>query len=115
MVSASLHSSDLRYSRTSKPFSVDLLQHACPFTVDFSLQAAKERAIAEKEKESYKWHMRIISGGPRRRADRGSFGQQVGSDGWGGAVGSSGPLRPRPKAGDLTNFGKINKSALMTF
>lgn len=51
-------------------------------------------------------------GGSRRGGDRGDFAQ-VGPDGW--AVAGSGPPRPPPKAGDLSNFGKINKTTPMTF
>ena len=57
-------------------------------------------------------------GGSRRGGDRGSeFSnpQQVGPDGWAVAGSGSGPPRPPPKAGDLTNFGKINKTQPMTF
>ena len=54
-------------------------------------------------------------GGSRRGGERGQFDQQAGPDGWAVAGGSTGPPRPPPKAGDLSNFGKINKSAPMTF
>ena len=55
-------------------------------------------------------------GGSRRGGDRGQFDQQVGPDGWAVAGGANGPPRPPPKAGDLSNFGKITKaSAPMTF
>jgi translation initiation factor 4G len=54
-------------------------------------------------------------GGSKRGGERGQFDQQAGPDGWAVAGGSTGPPRPPPKAGDLTNFGKINKSATMTF
>lgn len=51
-------------------------------------------------------------GGSRRGQDR-DGGPQVGPDGW--AV-ASGPSRPANKAGDLTNFGKIQKgSGAMSF
>ena len=50
-------------------------------------------------------------GGSRRGGDRGE--PQVGPDGW--AV-AGGPTRTvPPKAGDLSNFGKISKPATMTF
>jgi translation initiation factor 4G len=54
-------------------------------------------------------------GGSRRGGDRSgsSNPQQVGPDGW--AVAESGPPRPPPKAGDLSNFGKISKTQPMTF
>ena len=56
-------------------------------------------------------------GGSRRGGDRSEFNntQQVGPDGWAVAGSGSGPPRPPPKAGDLTNFGKINKTQPMTF
>ena len=57
-------------------------------------------------------------GGSRRggdRNDRGDFSQQVGPDGWAVAGGGSGPPRPPPKAGDLSNFGKISKTQPLTF
>ena len=50
-------------------------------------------------------------GGSRRGGDRGQFDQQVGPDGWAVAGGANGPPRPPPKAGDLSNFGKINKNS----
>jgi translation initiation factor 4G len=54
-------------------------------------------------------------GGSRRGGDRGEY-PQVGPDGWAVAGGGSGPTRPPPKAGDLSNFGKISMgSAPMTF
>ena len=55
-------------------------------------------------------------GGSRRGGDRGQFDQQVGPDGWAVAGGANGPTRPPPKAGDLSNFGKITKgNSPMTF
>jgi translation initiation factor 4G len=59
--------------------------------------------------------MSMSRGGSRRGADRNQLDQQAGPDGWAVAGGSTGPPRPPPKAGDLSNFGKINKPALMTF
>ncbi|KAF9485987.1 hypothetical protein BDN70DRAFT_870471 [Pholiota conissans] len=75
--------------------------------------AAKEKAAAEKE--SYQRQISMSRGGSRRGGDRGEY-PQVGPDGWAVAGGGSGPARPPPKAGDLSNFGKISKgSAPMTF
>ncbi len=71
------------------------------------MQAAKEKAAAEKE--SYQRQMSMSRGGSRRGGDHGEH-PQVGPDGWAVAGGSSGPPRPPPKAGDLSNFGKISKS-----
>ena len=71
------------------------------------MQAAKEKAAAEKE--SYQRQMSMSRGGSRRGGDRGDY-PQVGPDGWAVGGGSSGPPRPSPKAGDLSNFGKISKS-----
>ncbi|KII95639.1 hypothetical protein PLICRDRAFT_48580 [Plicaturopsis crispa FD-325 SS-3] len=77
--------------------------------------AAKEKALAEKE--SYNRQMGMSRGGSRRGNDRGGGGdnfQQVGPDGW-AVAGGSGPPRPPAKAGDLSQFGKINKTQPMTF
>ena len=56
-------------------------------------------------------------GGSRRDGDHNKFNnpQQVGPDGWAVAGSGSGPPRPPPKAGDLSNFGKISKTQPMTF
>ena len=69
-----------------------------------------------------KWVARNVVATPGSRrghgGDRGEFNnlhQQVGPDGWAVAGGGSGPSRPPPKAGDLSNFGKINKTQPMTF
>ena len=50
-------------------------------------------------------------GGSRRGGDRSEFNnpQQVGPEGWAAAG------RPPPKAGDLSNSGKISKTRPMTF
>lgn len=90
-------------------------QVAAPSTIaQIHEGAAKDRAAAEKE--SFQRQMSMSRGGSRRGADRGGqFDQQAGPDGWAVAGGSTGPPRPPPKAGDLTNFGKINKSTPMTF
>jgi translation initiation factor 4G len=55
-------------------------------------------------------------GGLRRGGDRSEFSnpQQVGPDGWAVAGSGSGPSRPPPKAGDLSNFGKISKTQPLT-
>ncbi|KAF8176557.1 armadillo-type protein [Pholiota molesta] len=75
--------------------------------------AAKEKSAAEKE--SYQRQISMFRGGSRRDADHGEY-LQVGPDGWAVAGGGSSPIRPPPKAGDLSNFGKISKgSAPMTF
>ncbi|THH13662.1 hypothetical protein EW146_g6581 [Bondarzewia mesenterica] len=71
--------------------------------------AAKEKAA--QEKESFQ-RMNISRGGSRRGGERGDY-PQIGPDGW--SVAGSGPARPPPKAGDLSQFGKINKTTPMTF
>ncbi|KAG6841406.1 hypothetical protein C0991_011300 [Blastosporella zonata] len=53
-------------------------------------------------------------GGSRRGGDRGDS-SQANADGWAVAGGGNGPPRPPSKAGDLSNFGKINKTTPMTF
>ena len=70
-------------------------------------QAAKQRAQAEKEAANRS--LAMSRGGSRRGGDRGGgpVGEQQ-ADGWSVAGGSA--PRPLPKAGDLSNFGKINKS-----
>ncbi|KAJ6541573.1 armadillo-type protein [Mycena capillaripes] len=75
--------------------------------------AAREKAF--QEKESYNRTMSMSRGGSRRGADRGDF---PGPDGWTNAASSGNTLRPPPKAGDLSNFGKIgskSKGLPMTF
>jgi len=72
-----------------------------------STQAARRRAQAEREAANRT--LAMSRGGPRRGGDRGGrpvWEQQV--DGWSVAGGST--PRPPPKAGDLSNFGKINMS-----
>lgn len=73
--------------------------------------AAKEKAAAEKE--TYQRQISMSRGGSRRGGDRGDY-PQVGPDGW-AVAGGNGPPRPPSKAGDLSNFGKINKTTAMTF
>ncbi len=74
-----------------------------PLTVS---QVAKD-----KEKEQYQRTLSMSRGGSRRGGDRGEH--QVGPDGW-AVAGSTQPRAP-PKAGDLSNFGKINKTTSMSF
>ncbi|TFY60895.1 hypothetical protein EVJ58_g4849 [Rhodofomes roseus] len=71
--------------------------------------AAKETAAKEKD---YQRTMSMSRGGSRRGGERGDQ-SQVGPDGW--SVAGPPPSRVPPKAGDLTNFGKISKSNSMTF
>ena len=61
-------------------------------------------------KESYQRQIGMSQGGSRFGGDRDEFNNssQVGPDGW--TVYGSGPLRLPPKAGDLSNFGKISKN-----
>ncbi|KAH7918978.1 ARM repeat-containing protein [Leucogyrophana mollusca] len=69
-----------------------------------SITASHEIAVKEYRRQSSLSH-----GGSWRGGDR---NQELGPDGW--AVAGSVP-RPPPKAGDLSNFGKINKATPMTF
>ncbi|KZP05638.1 hypothetical protein FIBSPDRAFT_1053990 [Athelia psychrophila] len=76
--------------------------------------ANKDRAAAERESAQ---RMNSMSRtGSQRGGERGQYDQQ-GPDGWTvtGESGGRGNPRPPPKAGDLSNFGKINKAAPMTF
>ncbi|KAF8891812.1 hypothetical protein BD779DRAFT_1670764 [Infundibulicybe gibba] len=75
--------------------------------------AAKEKAA--QDKESYQRQINMSRGGSRRGGDRNDPSQQIGPDGWAVAGNNSGPPRPPPKAGDLSNFGKISKPTPMTF
>ena len=73
-----------------------------------SLQAERDRQVAEREaalrQAGGRDHMR---GGRRDTRDYGP--PQVGADGW------TTPARQPTKAGDLSNFGKIQKSTTMQF
>ncbi|KAG1856929.1 hypothetical protein C8R48DRAFT_755948 [Suillus tomentosus] len=69
--------------------------------------AAKEKAAAEKE--SFNRQISMSRGGSRRGDNR---NQEHGPDGWAVAGGSSVPRAP-PKAGDLSQFGKISKGPVM--
>ncbi|PSR80080.1 hypothetical protein PHLCEN_2v6810 [Hermanssonia centrifuga] len=76
-----------------------------------TLAAVHEAAAKDKEKEQYQRTLSMSRGGSRRGGDRGEY--QVGPDGW-AVAGSTQPRAP-PKAGDLSNFGKINKTTSMSF
>ncbi|KAG1846588.1 ARM repeat-containing protein [Suillus subalutaceus] len=69
---------------------------------------AKEKAAAEKE--SFNRQISMSRGGSRRGDSR---NQEHRPDGWAVAGGSSVPRAP-PKAGDLSQFGKISKGPAMT-
>lgn len=71
--------------------------------------AAKEKLAAEKDNLNRQSNMSRTSS--NRGRGRNDFEQQ-GPDGW--AVAGGAP-RPPPKAGDLSNFGKIQKTQPMTF
>ncbi|KAJ7188713.1 armadillo-type protein [Mycena filopes] len=91
--------------RDRKWFSTTLV--AAPSTIAAVHEAAaKEKAV--QEKESYNRMIRMSRGGSRRGADQGEF-QGPGPDGWNVAGGNT--PRPPPKAGDLSNFGKIGSSS----
>ncbi|KAF9012539.1 hypothetical protein BDQ17DRAFT_1271720 [Cyathus striatus] len=81
---------------------------AAPSTISQIHEAA---ARAEKDKESLR-QISMSRGGSRRGATREEF-PQVGPDGWAVAGGSA--PRPPPKAGDLSQFGKISKAQPPTF
>jgi translation initiation factor 4G len=68
--------------------------------------AAKEKAAAEAQ--NYQRQISMSRGGSRRGGDRNA---ESGPDGWTMAGGSV--PRPPPKAGDLSQFGKITKAAPM--
>ncbi|KAM5542985.1 hypothetical protein V8D89_003369 [Ganoderma adspersum] len=86
-------------------------QMAAPMTIAaIHEQAAKEKLA--QEKEAFTRQISMSRGGSRRGGERGDHAQ-VGPDGW--AVAGGAAPRPPPKAGDLSKFGKIDKSAPMTF
>ncbi|KAG6895624.1 hypothetical protein C0992_000314 [Termitomyces sp. T32_za158] len=92
--------------------------------------AAKEKAAQEK-KDAFSRPISKSRGGSRRGGERddyppangadgwanGADGWANGADGWAVAGGGGGGNAPRPpsKAGDLSNFGKINKNTSMSF
>ncbi|THG94608.1 hypothetical protein EW026_g6893 [Hermanssonia centrifuga] len=76
-----------------------------------TLAAVHEAAAKDKEKEQYQRTLSMSRGCSRRGGDRGEY--QVGPDGW-AVAGSTQPRAP-PKAEDLSNFGKINKTTSMSF
>ncbi|KAF9811092.1 hypothetical protein IEO21_06669 [Rhodonia placenta] len=86
-------------------------QVAAPTTIAaIHEQAAKEKAVHEKE--AYQRTLSMSRGGSRRGGERGDH-SQIGPDGW--AVAGGNVPRAPPKAGDLSNFGKIQNAARMTF
>ncbi|KAI0036139.1 armadillo-type protein [Vararia minispora EC-137] len=75
--------------------------------------AAKEKAQAERDAANLR-QSTMSRGGSRRGGDR-SEGPVVGPDGW-AVAGASNAVRPPPKVGDLSQFGKISsKGQPMTF
>lgn len=72
--------------------------------------AAREKAA--QEKEAYQRQYSMSRGGSRRGGERGEV-SQTNADGW--AVAGNAASRAPPKAGDLTNFGKISKNTAMSF
>ncbi|OJA08525.1 hypothetical protein AZE42_02445, partial [Rhizopogon vesiculosus] len=70
--------------------------------------AAKDRAVAERE--PYNRQASISRGRSQRGGER---NQEFGPDGWAVAGSSVSRPPPNPKAGDLSQFGKISKGAPM--
>jgi translation initiation factor 4G len=75
-------------------------------------QAAKEKA--DKEKDAYMRQNTSMSRGGSRRGGNRDTAEASHPDGW-SVAGSGAPPRQQPKAGDLSQFGKISKAAPMTF
>ncbi|KAI0669667.1 hypothetical protein C8Q78DRAFT_1041469 [Trametes maxima] len=86
-------------------------QAAAPTTIA-ALREQMEKEKVAQEKDAMNRTLSMSRGGSRRGGDRGEH-QQVGPDGW--AVAGGPATRQASKAGDLSQFGKINKSAPMTF
>ncbi|KZV69987.1 hypothetical protein PENSPDRAFT_685877 [Peniophora sp. CONT] len=76
-------------------------------------QAAKDRAAADNHAAMNRSNP--MQRGGSRRGDNRNEGPVIGPDGWAIAGSGSGAPRAPPKAGDLSNFGKINKQQPMTF
>ncbi|KAL7277807.1 hypothetical protein ACG7TL_008751 [Trametes sanguinea] len=74
-----------------------------------AIQMEKEKA--SQEKDAMNRTLSMSRGGSRRGGDRGDHQQP---DGWAVAGGAT-AARQATKAGDLSQFGKINKSTPMTF
>ncbi|CCM03917.1 uncharacterized protein FIBRA_06068 [Fibroporia radiculosa] len=85
-------------------------QVAAPTTIAAVHEAAAKEKAAH-EKDAYQRNLSMSRGGSRRGGDRGDH-TQIGPDGW--AVAGGSVPRPPPKAGDLSNFGKISKPTSMT-
>ncbi|KAJ7503006.1 ARM repeat-containing protein [Mycena galericulata] len=81
-------------------------QVAAPSTIAAVHEAAAKEKLVQ-EKESYQRQVSSMSRGGSRRGGERDF--QAGPDGWNVAGGSA--PRPPPKAGDLSNFGKINSTS----
>ncbi|KAI0313314.1 armadillo-type protein [Amylostereum chailletii] len=84
-------------------------QVAAPTTLA-QVHAAAAKEIAAAQKKSFSRQSNMSFGGFRYGGDR-NDGSII--DGW--SVAGSGPPRPPPKAGDLSNFGKIGKATPVTF
>ncbi|KAF8891815.1 armadillo-type protein [Infundibulicybe gibba] len=80
-----------------------------------TIHEAAAKGKAAQEKGSYQQQTNMSRGGSRRDSDRNDSSQQIGPDGWAVTGNNSGPPRPPPNAGDLSNFGKISKPTPMTF
>ena len=89
--------------------SLYFLSLSAPIFLQMSFpQAAKDRERAAQDSQAHRGQYSMSRGGSKRGLDRGS---EPGPDGWAVAGGSQ--LRPPPKAGDLSQFGKISKVASM--
>ncbi|KAH9912523.1 armadillo-type protein [Fomitopsis serialis] len=88
------------------------IQTAAPTTIAaVHAQAAEETAAKEKD---YQRTLSMSRNGSGRGGHRGAQLQVgLGPDGW--SVAGNAPPRVPPKAGDLSNFGKISKTNAITF
>ncbi|KAF7315064.1 MI domain-containing protein [Mycena indigotica] len=84
-------------------------QMAAPTTIQ-GVHDAAARDAAKAEKDSYQRTISMSRGGSRRGAERGDF-QGPGPDGWTNVQSSGSGPRPPPKAGDLSQFGKMGSSS----
>ena len=82
------------------------------YVISLSYQAARDRAVQEREALLRQCSMRDPGGRGRRDTGRNDYGPpQVGADGWATPV----TRPPQTKTGDLSKFGKIERSAGLQF
>jgi translation initiation factor 4G len=87
---------------------------SAPSTIAQVHEAAAKEKLAQEKDAFLRQNASMSRGGSRRGGNRDVSDVQH-PDGWSVAGGGQGPARPPPKAGDLSQFGKITKVAPMSF